>query len=268
MTTFMKMDKIKKFFDPQDMTIGAPMTGIVRFSIPLLIGNFAQQLYSTVDSIVVGKYVGDGALAAVGASFPVLNLLLVLFMGISTGATIMVSQYFGAKDRHNLSHTIGTCVVLTFLASLFMMVLGYFSSGPIMGSLNTPLDIRDMSIEYLKIIFIGILGGTFFNILSGILRGMGDSVYPLIFLLIASILNIFLDILFVTRFQLGVAGVAWVTRSDNYPKGSPDSIFASLLITWVVGFLITVMVYRQNGWKKKAITTYKKNLAPKVCLHE
>jgi len=212
----MKMDAIKRFFGSQDMTVGNPMVELVKFSIPLLIGNFAQQLYNTVDSIVVGKYVGDGALAAVGASFPVMNLLLVLLMGISTGATIMVSQYFGAKDRQNLSRTIGTCLVLTFLAGIFMMIAGYFGSGPMMDLLNTPMDIRDMSVQYLQIIFIGIMGGAFFNIISGILRGMGDSVYPLFFLLVASILNIFLDLLFVTQFQMGVAGVAWATIISQF----------------------------------------------------
>src|SRR5690554_503556 len=106
----LKIEGIKKLFESQDMTIGKPIAGLVRFSIPLLIGNFAQQMYTTVDSIIVGNYVGDSALAAVGASFPVLNLLLVLFIGISTGTTVMVSQYFGAKDRDHLSRTIGTCL--------------------------------------------------------------------------------------------------------------------------------------------------------------
>lgn len=207
----MEMANIRKFFDVKDLTEGKPMTGLLQFSIPLLIGNFAQQMYSTVDSIVVGKYVGDNALAAVGASMPVLNLLLVLFMGIATGASIMVSQYFGAKEKNLLSRTVGTCVMLTFIASLLMMVIGYFSSGPIMNALNTPVEIREMSIQYLQIIFIGILGGAFYNILTGILRGMGDSVYPLIFLLIASVLNVFLDILFVSQFNMGVPGVAWAT---------------------------------------------------------
>lgn len=209
--TLIRLENLKKLFGSQDMTVGKPITGLVKFSIPLLIGNFAQQLYTTVDSIVVGNYIGDDALAAVGASFPVINLLLVLFMGISMGSTVMVSQYFGAKDRDNLSRTIGTCLVLTFLASLLIMVVGYYASGPIINALDTPVEIKDMTIQYLEIIFIGILGGAFFNIMSGILRGMGDSVYPLLFLLVASVLNIILDIAFITEFHLGVAGVAWAT---------------------------------------------------------
>lgn len=100
------------------------MRNIVQFSVPLLIGNLAQQLYSTVDSIVVGRYVGDTALAAVGASGPVINLLIVLFVGISTGAGIMVSQYFGAKQKEHLSTTVGNCVTLTLISALIIMALG------------------------------------------------------------------------------------------------------------------------------------------------
>lgn len=211
MMTLIKLERIKKFFGPQDMTVGSPMVGLMKFSIPLLIGNFAQQMYSTVDSIVVGKYVGDGALAAVGASFPALNLLLVLIVGISTGTTVMVSQYFGAKDKDKLSRTVGTCLILTLLASVVMVTVGFFASESIINALRTPADIKDMSVQYLQILFLGIWGWAFFNITSGILRGMGDSIYPLIFLLLASVLNIFLDILFITQFHMGVAGVALAT---------------------------------------------------------
>lgn len=205
------ISSIKRFFEVKDLTQGKPMTGIIQFSIPLLIGNFAQQLYNTVDSIIVGKYIGDNALAAVGASGPLLNLLLVLFMGISTGAGIMVSQYFGAKDRENLSRTVGTCLVLTVMSSILIMFVGYFLSGAMIDLLNTPIEIKQMSKDYLQIIFLGIIGAAFYNILSGVLRGMGDSVYPLIFLLVASAINIFLDILFVSQFNMGVPGVAWAT---------------------------------------------------------
>lgn len=203
--------KLTKFFGAQDMTVGNPVSNLIQFSVPLLIGNLAQQLYNTVDSIVVGKYVGDGALASVGASGPILNLLLVLFMGISTGAGIMVSQYFGAKRREALSKTVGSAITLTFLASVFIMIVGPLLTRPFMSLLNTPDDIYDMSCSYLVIIFVGIIGCAYYNILSGILRGLGDSVTPLIFLLISCGLNIGLDILFVAQFHMGVAGVAWAT---------------------------------------------------------
>lgn len=111
------MISVAKFFSPKDMTVGAPWKRIIEFSIPMLIGNIAQQLYNTVDSIVIGRYVGDNALAAVGTSLPVLHLLLVLFVAVATGAGIMVSQYFGAKDREKLSRAIGICITMTAVAS-------------------------------------------------------------------------------------------------------------------------------------------------------
>ncbi len=110
------MISMKKLFAPTDMTVGKPWKGILLFTVPMLIGNIAQQLYATVDSIVVGKYIGDNALSAVGSSSPILNMLLVLFIGISTGTNIMVSQYFGAKNRDGLSHTIGNSITATAIA--------------------------------------------------------------------------------------------------------------------------------------------------------
>ncbi len=203
--------KVAAFFGAQDLTQGKPMRGLIQFSVPLLIGNLAQQLYNTVDSIVVGKYVGDNALAAVGASGPVLNLLLVLFMGIATGATIMVSQYFGARQKELLSTTVGNTITLTILSSLFIMIAGPLLTHPLMTVLNTPQDIYADSCTYLIIIFLGILGGAGYNILSGVLRGLGDSFMPLVYLVIACLLNIVLDLLFVVSFHWGVAGVAIAT---------------------------------------------------------
>lgn len=204
-------EKRQGFFGSQDLTVGSPAAGLVQFAIPLLIGNLAQQLYNTVDSIVVGKYVGDTALAAVGASGPIFNLLLVLFMGISTGATIMVSQYFGARERKTLSDTVGTTVILTILCSLFIMIVGPLLTPPLMRVLDTPPEIFSQSCSYLIIIFLGVAGPAFYNILSGILRGLGDSFMPLIFLLVSCGLNIVLDLVFVAVCGWGVAGVAVAT---------------------------------------------------------
>ena len=108
------MASLRELFSPRDMTEGAPWKRILEFTIPMLIGNIAQQLYNTADSIIVGQYVGDNALAAVGNSGPIINLLLVLFMGVSVGASIMASQYFGAKDKKRLSHSVGTAITATF----------------------------------------------------------------------------------------------------------------------------------------------------------
>ena len=205
------MASIKKLFEPTDMTVGTPWKSILKFSIPLLIGNIAQQLYSTVDSIVVGHYVGDNALAAVGSAAPIFNLLLVLFVGISAGVGIMVSQYFGARDREALSDTIGTCITLTAIISVFTMVIAPMFMRPFLQLLNTPDVILDDCTAYLVILMYGVAGLAYYNILSGILRGMGDSFSALGYLLIATVLNIVLDLLFVAKFNMGVAGVSLAT---------------------------------------------------------
>ncbi len=202
---------LKRFFGPRDMTAGKPMTEMLLFSIPLLLGNFAQQLYSTVDAIVVGHYVGDSALGAVGLSFPVLNLMLALFIGVSTGASIVVSQYFGAKDRLQLSRAVGTIIVVTFWTGVITTAVGMIASRPLLVLLGTPEAMLDMASQYLVILFAGMMGCAYYNILGGMLRGLGDSVGPLVYLLVATVLNIFLDILFVTAFHMTTDGVALAT---------------------------------------------------------
>jgi len=205
------MEKFKRLFQATDMTVGEPWKQIVIFTLPMLIGNIAQQLYSTVDSIVVGKYVGDNALAAVGSAGPILNLLLVLFMGISMGASIMVSQHFGAKQREELSYTIGNCISLTAIAVLIVMVLSVILVRPLLVLLDTPASIIDWCTSYLLILFLGSVGSAYYNILSGVLRGLGDAFSALIYLLVATVLNIILDIAFVAGLGMGVSGVAWAT---------------------------------------------------------
>lgn len=205
------MNLLQKIFAPVDMTTGVPWKKIVLFTVPMLLGNIAQQLYNTVDSIVVGNYVGDNALAAVGSAGPILNLLIVLYVGISVGAGIMVSQYFGAKNREGLSYTIGNSVLLTLIAAIAVAVVGTFVTRPLLVLLKTPESIVDWCASYLYILFIGGAGLAFYNILSGVLRGLGDSVSALIYLVVACVLNIGLDLLFVIQFNMGVSGVALAT---------------------------------------------------------
>lgn len=205
------MSKLSALFTAHDMTEGKPVLKILQFALPLLVGNIAQQMYNTVDTIVVGKYVGDDALSSVGSSGPVLNLILVLLIGIATGTGIMVSQYFGAKQRHELSLTVGNCIVLTGIASVVIMIGGPLITPPLMRLLNTPDNIFPMCCAYLTVLFVGIAGCAYYNILSGILRGLGDSITALVVLLIATVLNIGLDLLFVAVFQMGVVGVALAT---------------------------------------------------------
>ncbi|NMA94414.1 MAG: MATE family efflux transporter [Clostridiales bacterium] len=205
------MAKFREMFTPKDMTQGTPWKRIVEFSIPMLIGNIAQQFYNTADSIIVGRYIGDNALASVGSAGPILNLLLVFFVGVATGAGILVSQYFGAKDREKLSRSIGVSITLVAIISIVIMIVGPFIVRPLLNLLNTPDSIINWSEEYLKIFFIGIIGFSYFNILSGILRGLGDSVSALVFLLISTALNVVLDIYFVAKLDMGVGGVALAT---------------------------------------------------------
>lgn len=205
------LDKIKLLFQATDMTEGTPWKRIVIFTVPMLLGNIAQQLYSTVDSIVVGKYVGDNALAAVGSATPILNLLLVLFIGISMGASIMVAQYFGAKQRKELSATIGNCITLTALAVLIIMVVSIIIVRPLLELLGTPVSIIDWCTSYLLIMCVGSLGSAYYNILCGVLRGLGDAFSALIYLVVATVLNIVLDLFFVAKLGMGVSGVAWAT---------------------------------------------------------
>ena len=202
---------LKSLFSAKDMTEGAPWKRIMEFSIPMLIGNVAQQLYNTADSIIVGHYVGDNALAAVGSAMPILNLLLALFVGIATGAGIVVSQSYGAKDRSGLTKAIGNCIALSVIASIVIMVVGPLVSMPMLKMLGTPESIIYWCADYLNIYFWGIVGFFFYNMLSGVLRGLGDSLSALGFLLVAAALNVVLDIVFVGYFNMGVAGVSLAT---------------------------------------------------------
>ena len=202
---------LKSLFSARDMTVGSPWKRIAEFALPMLLGNFAQQLYNTADSVIVGFYVGDNALASVGSAMPILNLLLALFVGISTGAGIVISQHFGARDREGLSTSIGNCITLAAVATAVIMVIGPLITRPFLELLGTPDSIIDWCTDYLKIYFYGIAGFFFYNMLSGILRGLGDSFSALGFLLVAAALNVGLDLLFVAKFNMGVPGVSLAT---------------------------------------------------------
>ena len=202
---------LKELFAPTDMTVGTPWKSIVTFTLPMLIGNIAQQLYSTVDSIVVGKYIGDGALAAVGSAMHILNLLLVLFIGISVGSNIMVSQYYGSRNREALAYAIGNSITVTAISCVILMAVATPFIRPVLVMLNTPDTIIDGCYDYLFISLVGIAGMAYYNILSSIIRGMGDSISALIYLVVATVINIVLDIYFVASLEMGIGGVALAT---------------------------------------------------------
>ena len=205
------LKKFKSLFGAQDMTVGSPLKCLLMFSVPLLIGNLAQLLYSTVDSIVVGRYVGDIALSAIGITSPIQNLFLVLFMAIGSGVMVMVSQYFGAREYERLEKSVGNSITLITISSIVLTLVGVFAADWMLTAINTPAETYDMAKAYLVVCFFGLAGNGFYNIMSGILRGMGESVFPLIVLLFTTVVNIVLDIWFVAGLNMGIAGAAWAT---------------------------------------------------------
>ena len=203
-----KLQAFKRNLSSIDMTEGRPWKKLLLFTVPLLIGNIFQQMYSTADAIILGQVIGDNALAAVGASIPIFFFIMVLMMGIAMGAGVMVSQYFGAKKREELSYTIGASITLTTILGVIMMVFGPMATRPLLILLETPEVILDDAVLYMNILLIGVLGMAYFNILSGILRGLGDAFSPLVYLAIASVLNVLLNLLFIPVLGLGVWGAA------------------------------------------------------------
>lgn len=194
-----------------DMIGGGIFRSIFWFSVPLLIGNFFQQLYNTVDSYVVGNYVSTSALAAVGASSPVINMLVGFFMGLSAGAGVVISQYFGARKGHELSRAVHASMALTALLSVIFTVLGLVFTGPLLKAIGVPEDVLPHSSLYLMIYFTGIAFSLFYNMGAGVLRAVGDSTHPLIYLAAACMVNVVLDFLFVCGFHMGIAGAAIAT---------------------------------------------------------
>lgn len=194
-----------------NMTTGNPYQLMLRFSIPLLLGNLLQQLYNMVDSAVVGRFVGTEALAAVGTTFPIVFMIISLFMGVGMGASVLISQYFGAKDLDGVKRTVDTLYITMFGFSLVIAVIGLIVSRPILLLIHTPPNTIDLATTYMQITFIGTLAVFGFNVNGGILQGLGDSRSPLIYVGIATVINIILDLLFVLTFGWGVAGVAWAT---------------------------------------------------------
>ncbi len=195
----------------RDLTDGSPAKLILQFSIPMFFGNLFQQFYNMVDSIVVGNYVGKDALAAVGATGSIVFLIIGLAFGLSAGISIVISQYFGAKDYDNMRKSFATATYIVIGVSLTMGLLGFIFSRTLLELLNTPDTIIDQANIYMKITFAGILGVSCYNGMAAVLRALGDSITPLIFLIIASLLNVGLDLLFVVVFHWDVPGVAIAT---------------------------------------------------------
>ena len=195
----------------QDMTTGNPAKTLIVFAIPMILGNLFQQLYSLVDSMIVGNFVGEDALAAVGACFAVTMLFIAVAMGASMGASVIVSQLFGAKRFLEMKKAISTALISFLVISVVWASFGMLIRDGLLGLLNTPQNIFEDASTYLNIYFLGIPFMFLYNALSSVFNALGDSKTPLAFLIFSSVLNVALDLWFVIRFDMGVAGVAWAT---------------------------------------------------------
>lgn len=245
----------------KNMTQGTPLTLILAFSLPLLIGNIFQQVYSMVDTMVVGHTLGDQGIAAIGATTTLYQLIINFAWGLNNGYAIVVTQRFGARDLKSMRHAIAGMVLLDALVTLLLTAFALLFLRPLLAFMNTPTTIFDDAYRYIAVIYGGMLSTVSYNMLAGILRAMGNSRVPLYFLIISSILNIALDILFVCFTPLGVAGAAIATviaqtvsallcflymirkYREYLPQKSdfrvPSSLLRQLLVT---GFSMAMMV--------------------------
>lgn len=198
-------------FVVRNMTKGSPVKLLLAFALPLLVANVFQQLYSVADAMVLGRGVGVNALAAAGSTGSVHFFIFGFINGLTHGYSILISQRFGAGDESDMRRTVMNAGYLGFMSAAVITALSLIFSRPLMTLMGTPTDIFDDALLYIRIIFIGIFTTVFYNMLSSILRALGDSMSPLIIILISSAVNIGLDILFVMAFKWGVAGAAWAT---------------------------------------------------------
>ena len=194
-----------------DMTEGPLTTKIIKFTIPVMLTGILQLLFNTADVIVVGRFTGKTALAAVGSTGSLINLLVSLFMGLSIGTNVLVARYQGAKDDKAVSETVHTSIALGIVGGLILLIIGVVATRPLLEMMATPEDVIDQSTLYMRILFFGMPLNLILNFGAAILRAIGDTKRPLYYLTIAGVINLFLNIFLVTVFSLGVAGVAIAT---------------------------------------------------------
>jgi len=234
---------IKQFFSRRDvdMTSGNVYGLLIRFAVPLLLGNLFQQLYNTVDTWVVGNYVGKEAFSAVGTVNPIINMLIGFFLGLSTGAGVVISQYYGAKQGEKVSDTVHTALVMTGILGIVFTAIGVSMTPLMLKFMKTPTEVLPEARTYLTIYFSGIFGLMLYNIGAGILRAVGDSQRPFYFLVLSASLNIVLDLLFVLVFRMGVAGVA----------------YATILSQGISAVLVMIVLIRADNWCRVSVKKLK-----------
>lgn len=225
----------------KDMTTGSPVKLILTFSIPLLIGNIFQQFYSMADTVIVGRFLGVDALAAVGSTGAMAFLVNGFVLGLTSGFAVLVSQRFGANDEEGVKKAFASSLILSIIMTILVTAISMVSAKPLLELMNTPENIINDSLSYIIIIFAGNIAIIFYNMLSSILRALGDSKTPLYFLIIASILNIILDIVFIVNFHMGVAGAAYATIISQ-------SISAILCAIYIVK-RFPILKLKKKHWK-------------------
>ena len=203
----------------KDMTTGSPMKNIIKFCLPLMLGNLFQQFYNMADIIIVGRFVGKAALSAVGSVGSLNFLVIGSVIGLCTGFSVPIAQRFGAQDEKNLKKYVANIIYLSLALGVVLTVGAVLLTNPLLRLLNTPADIYNDAYNYIIIIFAGIGATMFYNLLAALVRSLGDSKTPLYFLVFSSILNIGMDILLITVFDMGVRGAAVATVFSQFVSG-------------------------------------------------
>ena len=233
----------------RDLTKGKEATVIFRFALPMLIGNLLQQMYQVVDSIIIGNYLGKEALAAQGASFPIFYLLIAFIIGIGSGATIVISQYFGAKDIEKVKKAIDTIFIFLFFMSIVITTVGILFSEEIFTILKVEDAVKPLAVSYFNIYMSGLVLFFGFNGTASVLRGLGDSMTPLWFLLISTAINIVLDILFVVIFHWGIEGAAIATVIAQGVAFISGAVYLSYKHQ-IISFKISSLLFNRDIFNK------------------
>lgn len=225
----------------RNMAVGSIPRNIISFAVPMIFGNLFQLTYNAVDSIIVGQKLGTNALAAVGAASPIMNIIIFLIVGICMGASVLMSEFFGASDYENLKKEVATTVLTGLLFTIVMSALFTLLAKPILMLVRTPQEVLEQAAGYLRIVFSGLLFTFVYNVYAAALRSVGDAVSPIIFLICSSVLNIVLDLVFVIHFQMGVDGTAWATWVSQ--------ALAAVLCTAYVWRKAPLLRTSRGGWK-------------------
>ncbi|MBP1554068.1 MAG: polysaccharide biosynthesis C-terminal domain-containing protein, partial [Oscillospiraceae bacterium] len=205
---------MKKTYE-MDMIHGPLLPNILRYAFPLMLSGILQLMFNAADVIVVGRFAGSQALAAVGSTGSLINLLINLFVGVSIGTNVLVARYYGARDWDGIQETINTSIITAAVGGVALVFIGFFVSRPLLDLMGTPADVIDHSVLYMRIYFAGMPFFMLYNFGAAILRSVGDTKRPLYFLMIAGVINVILNLILVIVFHMGVAGVAIATVASQ-----------------------------------------------------